>query len=31
MEAISKNFAKVKKLHKNENTQIRGKQNRGLT
>ena len=31
MAVIGKNFVLVKKLHKNENTQIRRIQNRGLT
>ena len=31
MAVIGKNFVLVKKLHKNENTQIRGIQSRGLT
>ena len=31
MAVIGENFVFVKKLHKNEKTQIRGIQNRGLT
>ena len=31
MAAIGKNFVLLKSLHKNENTKIRGIQNRGLT
>ena len=31
MEVIGENFVLVKKLHKNENTNVRGKQNRDLS